>query len=166
MTEKQYRKADSMVLPTLLVVMVGIFLNMLGMLGMSEMKAQLLVVTVASVVGVIATIIIYVKLKGKRACGMLMCGMAMIACLLMIVFVDAQFFYMLVAVVLIVQMAYLEKRRLILTAAVVLPVFTIKSMMLVSKGAVSPTEGGTSIIILLVILQIFSHVRFHINYNF
>lgn len=31
MTEKQYKKADSMVFPTLMVVMIGTFLNMLGL---------------------------------------------------------------------------------------------------------------------------------------
>lgn len=30
MTEKQYRKADSKVLPVSLIIIIGIFLNMLG----------------------------------------------------------------------------------------------------------------------------------------
>ena len=33
MTEKQYRKADSKVFPTLVVVLVGIILNMIGMVA-------------------------------------------------------------------------------------------------------------------------------------
>ena len=166
MTEKQYRKADSMVLPTLLVVMVGIFFNMLGMLGMSGPQPQLLLVTGTSVVGVVASIIIYIKLKGRRICGMLMCGLAMLACLLMIVFVDAQFFYMLVAALFIAQMAYLEKKRIIVSAIIILPIYTIKSMLLSTAGGASVTEVGTSIVILiLIIVSAYNITKIWIAFN-
>lgn len=166
MTEKQYRKADSMVFPTLMVVVVGIFFNMLGMIRTQGMNLPMITVLVVSVLGVFGLILFYKMCKGTKKCGMLMSCNATIVCIAMILLVDAQFFYMLVAVVLIVQMAYLEKRRLIFTAAIVLPVFTIKSMMLVSSGAVSPTEGGTSIIILLVILiSVFNITKISIAFN-
>ena len=40
MTEKQYRKADAMVYATLMVVMIGIFLNMLGMISSGLLEPE------------------------------------------------------------------------------------------------------------------------------
>lgn len=166
MTEKQYKKADSMVLATLLVVMAGIFLNMLGMLSMAGMDVKILLVTVTSVLGIIVTLITYFRLKGSRKCGVIMSSVAVAVWGVMVVFVDAQFFYMLVAALFIAQMAYLEKKRIIISAVVTLPVFTIKSMMLSKNGLVSSTEAGTSIILLvLIIVSAYNITKIWIAFN-
>lgn len=166
MTEKQYRKADSMVFPTLMVVMAGIFLNMLGMISTRGTNTALQTVTIVSVLGVVATSIIYMKLKGTRNCGIYMCVTATVVWGFMVILVDAQFFYVLAAALFIAQMAYLEKKRIIVSAVVVLPIFTVKSLMLMEKGSASPTEAGTSIIIMvLIIVSVYNITKIWITFN-
>ena len=152
MIEKQYRKADSMVFPTVMVVMAGIALNMLGMIVTSGGTAKLYVVTVTSVLGMIADIIIYAKLKGNRFCGILMSAIATVAYLVMVICVDALFFYMLIAAIFVINMAYLEFNRNVIEGIVTMPIFVIKTLMLSGKGVATPTEAGTTIVMLIFIL--------------
>lgn len=166
MTEKQYRKADSMVLPTLLVVMIGVLLNMLGMISTGGVNTAMLIVTIVSVLGIGVTGVSYIKLKGTRNCGILMSIVATIVWGVMVIFVEAQFFYMLVAAIFIAQMAYLEKKRIIVSAVVVLPIFTVKSLLLSKNGIVSPTEAGTSIVLLiLIIVSVYNITKIWIIFN-
>ena len=166
MTEKQYKKADTMVFATLMVVIVGIFLNMLGMLSSGGADSGMTFVTVISVIGALATIIGYRKLQGQRSCGIFMSVVAILVWACMVIFVEAQFFYMLAAALFIAQMAYLEKRRIILSAIVVLPIFSIKSMMLATSGQVSLTEAGTSIVLLiLIIVSVYNGAKIWIIFN-
>ena len=164
MTEKQYRKADSMVFLTLMVVMVGTFLNMLGMIGKGG--TAIVIVTVGCALGAIITAITYKKCRGTKKCGIIMSVATAVTCILVIVFVDAQFFYMLVAPLFIAQMAYLDKRRVIISAAVVVPVFAVKSVILANRGVVSMTEAGTTIVTLvLIIVSVYSITKIWIAFN-
>lgn len=166
MTEKQYRKADSRVLPTLLVVMVGIFLNMLGLISTGSSGAATNAVTVVSAIGIGATIFIYYKFRGTRKCGLLMAAIATIVWVVMTLTIDVQYFYMLVAAILISHMAYLEKARTIGNAVFVVPIFTIKSLMLAREGIVSATEAGTSIVLLiLIVVAIYNMTNIWISFN-
>ncbi len=152
MTEKQYRKADSMVFPTVLVLMIGILLNMVGMVATGGFNAGMQVVTVVSAIGMLATIIIYKKFKGRKICGILMTVIATIVYLIMVMLVDAIFFYMLALAVFVIQMAYLQRRRILIGAGIVLPFFIAKTMILSKNGVVSPTDAGTSIVIMLFVI--------------
>ena len=166
MTEKQYRKADAMVYATLMVVMIGIFLNMLGMISSGGNSTSMLLVAAISIIGVIATIIGYKKLSGQRSCGIFMSVVATIVWAVMVLLVDAQFFYMLAAALFIVQMAYLEKKRIIVSAIVIVPVFAVRSMMLATEGQVSLTEAGTSIVLLvLIIVSVYNMAKIWIVFN-
>lgn len=166
MTEKQYKKADTMVYATLMVVILGIFLNMLGMLTSSETNIGMTLVTIISLVGAIATFGIYKSSKGTRRCGIWMTVIATFVWACMVILVDAQFFYMLAAALFIAQMAYLEKQRIIITAFIVLPIFAVRSMMLATKGAVSLTEAGTSIVLLLlIIVSVYNISKISILFN-
>lgn len=166
MTRKQYKKADSMVVPVVLVVMLGTFLNMLGMLGTGQGNVFIKFVTGVSIVGIIAAIGIYVKLRGTRKCGILLSILATIVWGVMVVFVDAQFFYMLAAPIFVAQMAYLEKKRILISTLVIFPIFTIKSLLLFKNGIVSTTEAGTSIVLLvLTIVSVYSITKIWISFN-
>lgn len=166
MTEKQYKKADAMVFVTLMVVMVGTFLNMLGMLSMGGGNAAVAIVTIISVIGIIVTVIVYKAFKGTKKCGILMSATATVVWATMVLSIDAQFFYMLAAPLFIAQMAYLEKSRIIASAVVVLPIFTVRSLMLAAKGSVSSTEAGTSIVLLvLIIVAVYSIAKIWILFN-
>ena len=166
MTEKQYKKADAMVYATLMVVIIGIFLNMLGMLTSSPANAGMTTVTVISLIGAIATFGVYRSCKGSRRCGIYMTVIATVVWACMVLLVDAQFFYMLAAAIFIAQMAYLEKQRIIITAFIVLPIFAVRSMMLATKGAVSLTEAGTSIVLLiLIIVSVYNISKIWIIFN-
>lgn len=166
MTEKQYRKADKMVLSTLLVVMIGIFLNMLGMISTGGANAAMISVAIVSITGIVATFVVYKNLKGTRKCGLIMSLITIFVWGAMVILIEAQFFYMLAAAIFIAQMAYLEKKRIIISAVVVVPVFTIRSLMLSNNGAVSPTEGGTSIVLLLlIIISVYNITKIWIAFN-
>lgn len=166
MTEKQYRKADSMVFPTVLVLMIGILLNMVGMVATGGFNAGMQIVTVASVIGIVATIIAYKKFKGNKICGILMSVIAIIVYLLMVMLVDAIFFYMLALAVFVIQMAYLQRRRILIGAGIVLPFFIAKTMILSKNGVVSPTDAGTSIVIMLfVIAAVLVITKIWIDFN-
>lgn len=166
MTEKQYKKADSMVLPVLMVVMIGTFLNMLGMISTGQANGMMKMVAVISVICTIVTAGIYTKLKGTRKCGIIMSIIAISVWAIMVIFVDAQFFYMLAAPLFVAQMAYLEKRRIIISTLVILPIFTVKSMLLSGKNMISATEAGTSIVLLiLIIVSVYNITKIWIAFN-
>lgn len=166
MTEKQYKKADSMVLPVLAVVMIGTFLNMLGMVSTGQANGAIKMVALISVICTIVTIGIYTKLKGTRKCGIIMSVIAIGVWAIMVIFVDAHFFYMLAAPIFVAQMAYLEKRRIVISTLVMLPVFTVKSMVLSGKNMISATEAGTSIVLLiLIIVSVYNITKIWIAFN-
>lgn len=166
MTEKQYKKADSMVFPTLMVVMLGIFLNMLGMVGADSANVAAIAVVVTSVLGLLATGIVYAKMKGTRLCGPLMTTAAMLVWIVMVVCVEAPYFYMLAVALVIAQSAYLEKGRVNGSAMLILPIFIIRNLMLAQKGVVSVTEAGTLIIILvLIIVSVYNVTKIWIAFN-
>ncbi len=152
MTKKQFRKADSMVFPTVLVVMIGIFLNILGMAATKGGTPQLYVVIAASVIGVIVDTIVYIRMKGTRMCGLIMPAVASMVYILMVLFVDAVFFYMLAAAIFVIDMAYLEFKRITGKAVVIVPIFVIKTLYLGRIGTVSTTEAGTTVVIMIFIL--------------
>jgi len=166
MTEKQYRQADSKVFLTLLIVTMGIFLNLLGMVFTSNAGGAIRLVAILSAIGAIAIVVIYSKLKGTRQCGIYMTVIATIACVAMVLTVDALYFFMLIAALFVAQMAYLEIKRFNITSIVVLPVFIVRSLSLAKEGVVSSTEAGTNIVILLLInLCVYSITRIWINFN-
>lgn len=166
MTEKQYRQADSKVFLTLVIITIGIFLNLLGMVATTAASGGIKFVMFLSAVGAIAIYVIYSKLKGTRKCGIYMTIIATVASVSMMLAVEALFFYMLAAALFVAQMAYLEIKRFNITSIVVLPVFIIRSLGLASKGVVSSTEAGTSIVILILInLSVYSITRIWITFN-
>ena len=166
MTEKQYKKADSMVFATLLVVMLGTFLNMLGMLAMGGNNSKVLIVTVISIVGIVVSLVAFMKLKGRASCGIIMSVSAIFVWAVMVILVDAQYFFMLAAPIFIGQMAYLQKKRILISAAVILPIFIIRSLLLSNSGLVSSTEAGTSIVLLiLIIFAVYNITKIWIVFN-
>ena len=165
MTEKQYRRADRMVFISFLVVIIGIFLNMLGMAS-SALSNRTLIPTIAAPLGVFANCVIYRKYCGVKKCGLYMTAVATAIWAIMTILVDAQFFFMLAAVLFIANMAYLDLKRIIQVCVVVLPIFAIRSMVLATKGLVSMTEAGTSIVILgMIILAVFFISKIWIAFN-
>lgn len=152
MTEKQYRKADSKVFPTLVVVLVGIILNMIGMVATTGGTAKLYAVIAACVTAILVNIISYSKLKGKRICGVIMPLAAAVAYTVMVVCVDAVSFFMLASAIFIIEMAYLDYGRIVLTAIITMPAFVVRTLALSKSGNVSATEAGTSIVIMVFVL--------------
>ncbi len=166
MTEKQYKKADSMVFPTLLVVIVGMFLNILGLVSTGNATPIMKIVMISYIVSVIAMTVIYKKYKGTRKCGLYMNIVAIAVSVIMMLAVDAQFFYIVTATLFIAQMAYLEKKRILLSAAVIVPFFAIRTIIVCNKGGISLTEAGTSIVILLVIIvSVYNITKIWIAFN-
>ncbi|MBO5303772.1 MAG: hypothetical protein J6A92_06950 [Lachnospiraceae bacterium] len=166
MTEKQYKKADKMVLATLLVVMLGSLLNMMGVIHMGRANSTIYTVAISSVIGIVVTLGLYAKFQGTKNCGICMSVVTTIVWAVMVLLVDAQYFFMLAAAIFIAQMAYLEKVRIIVSTLVIFPIFTVRSLTLVAKGTVSPTEGGTSIILLvLIIFAVYNITKIWIAFN-
>lgn len=152
MTEKQYRKADTMVFAALLIVMAGILLNVVGLVSTKGGSSKLTLVITVSILGIFINSIVYFVYRGKRICGMIMPFVACVVYNFMVVNVDYLFFYMLAAAVFICEMAYLENQRIIIGALLTMPLFIIKTVWLMQQGLVSATEGGTTIVICLFLL--------------
>ena len=166
MTERQYRKADSMVFPTVMVVMIGIILNMLGLVATAKADIKGYITIIASAVGIIATIIVYVTLKGKDLCGRLMSLIASMVYLVMVICVDMVFFYTLVAAIFVIDMAYLDIRRIIVSSLLTIPAFVVKTIMLGTQGVISMTEAGTTIVVMVFILvSVFVITKLLVTFN-
>ena len=93
MTEAQYKKADSKVLPVSLIIITGIFLNMIGLITSQGGNVQLYVTTAACVLGAIVNIITYVKTKGTKKCGITMIIAALVVCCVCICFCSFCFYF-------------------------------------------------------------------------
>ena len=152
MTEKQYRKADTMVFIALFIVMAGILLNVLGFISTQGQSSGLKLTLVVSIVGIVLNTVLFIVYRGKRICGMLMTFVACVVYNVMLVNMDFLLFYLLAAVIFICGMAYLENRRIIIGALLTMPIFMIRTVALMKQGIVSATEGGTCVVITLVIL--------------
>jgi len=72
MTENQYRKADSKVLPVSLIIITGTVLNMLGMIFSQGGSIPLFITIAVGIISAIVNIITYRMLKGTRRCGIVM----------------------------------------------------------------------------------------------
>ena len=107
MTEAQYKKADSKVLPVSLIIITGIFLNMIGLITSQGGNVQLYVTTAACVLGAIINIITYVKTKGTKKCGITMIIAALFVCCIMIVCIDTIGYYMIAMATVVMSMAYM-----------------------------------------------------------
>ena len=151
MTEKQYKNADSKVLATTLVIMLGIALNMLGMVTTGEKNTLGMIALVVSVAGALVNVILYARLKGKRLCGILMTLLLIVTYIVMVICVDSLHFYTIAAAIFVISMAYLEFKRIIVSGILTIPVLAVKAILLSSKGTVSVTEAGTTIIIMLFV---------------
>ncbi len=166
MTEKQIRNADSKVYPTLMVVILGILANMLGMVYMGNGDTSTMVIIAVSVIGGILTSLIYFKNRGKENCGMWMTTLATIVWIVMVLNVDAPYFYMLAVALVVAQSAYLNKARLFATALLVMPIFAGKHFYLAFQGGESTTEAGTSVVLLiLIIVAIYNNTKLSIALN-
>lgn len=166
MTEKQYRKADSRVFPTLVVILMGILLNMLGLVMKDTSIVAYWITVVATVVGIILNFIVYFTCRGKYKCGVLMLTITTIVYIIMVICVDFIFFYMLATALFAISMAYLEYKRVIVGAVMAVPVFVVKTLYLSSKGIITMTEAGTSIVILaFVMVSVIVVSRILVNFN-
>ena len=141
MTEKQYRKADSMVFIALMIVMVGILLNVLGFVSTQGGSSKLTLTLVVSVLGIVIDTVLFFLYRGKRICGVCMLFVTCVVYNVMVVNVDFLLFYLLAAVIFICEMAYLENRRIIIGVLLTMPIFTIKTVWMMNQGFVSSTEG-------------------------
>ena len=152
MTEKQYRKADSKVLPVSLIIVAGIFLNMIGMLTTQGGNIPMYVTAASCVVGAIVNIVTYSRLKGTRRCGIIMILSTLIVCIVMIICIDSIVYYMIAMAAVVMSMAYMDMKITIICG--MLTMFTVigKAVVLVMKGTVSAIEAGTTVFILMFIL--------------
>ncbi len=153
MTETQYRKADSKVFPILVAVMFGILLNLVGMVAVrGAANNKIYVAMAACVVGIVLEIIAYVTNRGKRKCGFAMLYIALVIYIALVLCVDVIYYYTIVTSILVINMVYLETRRLIVTEAIFFPVYVGKAIFLVKAGLTGSAEAGTSIVITLFVM--------------
>lgn len=150
MTEKQYRKADSKAFITFMVVMVGTFLDVLGLVSRGSLPIY--AIAICSALGSILTALIYKKFKGSPKCGIYMSVVTTVVGVAIILCLDTLFFYMIVSSLFIAQMAYLERKRILLVAAVIFPAYIIKSMVLAVNGVATAMEAGTGCVIIIVLV--------------
>ena len=152
MTEKQYRKADSKVLPVSLVIIIGTLLNMLGLAANKTAGTLGYVVIAFCIAGIISNIIVYSKLKGTKKCGIIMIATTLLISCVMVIGVDILIFYLIAMATVIMSMAYMYMKVTIICGVSSMIVIIAKTVVLITKGSVSAMEGGTVIFIMLFVL--------------
>ena len=152
MTEKQYRKADSKVLPVSLIIIAGILLNMLGMIVAQNGKMPMYVTIAACMVGAVVNIVTYCSSKGTGRCGIVMILSTLVVCIVMIICVDSIVYYMIAMAAVVMSMAYMSMKITILCGMLTMLTVIGKTVLLITKGTVSAIEAGTAIFILMFIL--------------
>jgi len=152
MTEKQYRKADSKVLIIALMIIIGIFLNVLGLVMKNGGIMPINVTIAVCIVGVIVNIITYFKLKGTSRCGIIMILTTVVVCSVMVICVDAILFYVIATATVVMSMAYMDMKITVICGVITMLIVIGKSVVLVMKNTVSATEAGTTVFILIFIL--------------
>lgn len=152
MTERQYRKADSKVLPVSLIIITGIFLNMLGMITTSAGSVPMYVTSAACIIGALVNIFTYCKLKGSRKCGMIMILTTLLVCGVMIVCINSIVYYMIAMATVVMSMAYMNMKITLVCGVSTMLVVIGKIVVLVMNKTVSAIDAGTTVFILLFIL--------------
>ena len=152
MTEMQYRKANSKVLPVSLIILTGIFLNMLGSIMTNTATVPVYITAGACVVGALFNIIIYSRLKATRKCAISMIVSTMVASIIMIICIDAIVYYMIAIAVIVMSMAYMNMKITLACGVSTMVMVIGKIAMLVTGGAIDAVEAGTTVFILIFIL--------------
>lgn len=152
MTQKQYQKADAMVFPIIMVVIVGILLNMVGAVATQKANIGTYVVIVFSVLGILIETIVYKKMKGTSRCGMIMPAVATVIYLVMVLTSTSVFYYMLYSIICVIQMAYLNRKAIIIFSAVVMPVFIFRIFTIAISGIVTFDQAGSCLVIMIFII--------------
>ena len=152
MTEAQYKKADSKVLPVSLIIITGIFLNMIGLITSQGGNVQLYVTTAACVVGAIVNIITYLKTKGTKKCGIILITAVLVVCCVMIVCIDTVGYYMIPMATVVLTMAYMSMSITLFAGISTMVFVIIKIVMLIVSGKTSAIDGGTTVFIMMFIL--------------
>ena len=153
MTQKQYQKADAMVFPIIMVVMVGILLNMIGAVATKKATTAIYVVIAFAILGIIATIIVYKKYRGTHLCGVIMPVIATVVYLAMIIVSSSVFYFMLYAIICVIQMAYLNRKSIIVGSAVIMPIYIFRAFSLAMAGQISYDQAGSALVIMIFIIQ-------------
>ena len=149
MTQKQYQKADSMVFPIIMVVIVGILLNMMGAVATHKASTGTYIVIVFAVLGIILETIVFKKFRGTNRCGMIMPAVATVIYLVMVLTSSSIFYYMLYAIICVIQMAYLNRKAIVVSSAIVLPVFIFRIFTVAMQGVVSYDQAGSCLVIMI-----------------
>ncbi|MBR5566043.1 MAG: hypothetical protein IKW08_07780 [Roseburia sp.] len=152
MTETQLKKADSIVFPIIMVTMVGILFNMLGAVATKKASINTYVVIVFAIIGIIASIIIFKTMKGNSKCGFLMTTIASFVYVTMIFSSDAVLYYLLYAIICVIQMTYLDRRKLIINNLIVLPLIVFKVFSVAINGVISMDQAGSCVVIMLFVI--------------
>ena len=152
MTENQLRKADSIVFPVIMVTMVGILLNMLGAVATKKASPNTYVVIAFALAGILASSIIFKIMKGNPKCGFLMTTIASFVYVTMLLSSDAVLYYMLYAIICVIQMTYLNRRRIIINNVIILPLIIFKVFSIATNGVISMDQAGSCVVITLFVI--------------
>ena len=152
MTAQQYKRADSRVFPTVLVVLFGILLNLFGLISAQGQSSRIFIGIGVTIVGIITCIFSYIKFKGTKKCGLIMPIAAAVVYIAMVVCVDIVFFYPLMAAVLVIMMAYSDFKRIASIGGAMMFVFVFKTIRLCLQKQIEMMEGGTTIVVMTFVL--------------
>ena len=152
MTAQQYKRADSRVFPTVLVVLMGILLNLFGLISAQGPSPRIFIGIGVTIVGIITCIFGYIKFKGTKKCGLVMPIAAAVVYIAMVVCVDIVFFYPLMAAVLVIMMAYSSFKRIATIGGTMMFVFVFKTIRLCLQKEIEMMEGGTTIVVMTFVL--------------
>lgn len=152
MTKQQYSKADGIVFPIALIIIIGIFLNVLGLVTSTGGTVPLIVTLASNVLGMIASVVAFVKLRGTKRCGEVILAATIVSYVVMVFSVDAMFFYVLLTAISVMSMAYMDIKKTVICNLVTMPFAAGKIIILLKSGKTSPTEAGTTLVIFMFVM--------------
>lgn len=158
MTEMQYRKADSKVLPVSLIIIIGIFLNMLGSILSKTATLPVYITCGACIVGAVLNIMLYIKLKGTRQCGIMMLISTLLTSVIMIICIDSIVYYMIAIAANVMGMAYMNMTITLACGVSTILIVIGKIAVLIMKESISAVEAGTTVFILIFIMMAIFYV--------
>lgn len=113
MTEKQYRRANGVVFPILLIILGYIILSMFGSIAVGQGSWRTILQLTVSVLAVVAVVAIFLTKRGTRLCSVVMLASVAVAYTVIVLFGMTEGTYAYAFIILFSAIAFLDKRLVV-----------------------------------------------------
>ncbi len=146
MTQEQYLRADKVVFPVILYLLIMTTFNALGSFFKAGSQMSIIPTAVA-IISAILTIVFFIAKRGQRICGLVMSLTITISYMTLMICGGSPSMYVLAIVIFVICIAYLEMGRLIISVIGSFIAFVLNSVMIGMEGRTE--EVGIAAVTLL-----------------